>query len=412
MTALASGPPPPPLLGAADQRLWPDELRLLLGDGAGEVLGVAVAAAGGELRSWRPRQVTHQPAQSTVVQYRAEVAWPDHTVTSETIVAATGSRLPAGAAVLDDGTTKVGLWRWPGDPSLPGLAGALDRDRVGRLLDDLGVDGGTLQLRVRAYRPGRRAVVEATGRRGRLFLKVVRPEAVEALHRTHRALAASLPVPDSLGWSEDGVLVLPGLPGRTIRELLRSGHSQLPAPASIGALLNRLPGSLTTGPLRRDHRTSAEHHARVITSVLPSLQGRLDALLADLHDREPADHEVVAVHGDLYEAQILVERGRVVGLLDVDTAGPGHRVDDIANLCAHLSVLALMSEHPKVIRRYGAAVLAHAETTFDRADLRARIAAAVVGLATGPFRVLEPAWPQNTLRRVALAAEWLGGATR
>ena len=409
MTEVAPGSQP---VDAPDPAVWPAELQLLLGEDAAGILAVAAETAGGELQSWRPRQVTHQPGRSTVVQFRADVAWPDGHATSETVVAATGARIPDGAAVLDDGTTKVAVWRWPIDPSLPGLARALDRDRITGLLDELGVDGGSIQLRVRAYRPGRRAVVEATGRRGRLFLKVVRPDRVEALHHTHRSMSAALPVPDSLGWTDDGILVLPGLPGQTLRELLRSGRSQLPAPESIDALLDRLPAELATGPRRRDLLTSAEHHAGVIASVQPALQGRLEDLLADLHGRDLLGHELVPVHGDLYEAQLLVDRGELTGLLDVDTAGSGCRVEDIANLSAHLSVLALMSDRPKVIKRYGAAVLAHAEAHVDRADLRARIAAAVIGLGTGPFRVLEAHWPQATARRVDLAAEWLDGAER
>jgi hypothetical protein len=393
-----------------DREGWPPELRLLLGEGATGLLAAAVDAAGGAMRSWTPRQVTHRPPRSTVVQYRVDVAWPGGRESTETIVAATRDRIPPGAAVLDDGTTQVAVWRWPVDPSLPGLAAALDRDRVAALLDDLGLDGGTVQLRVRAYRPGRRAVIEATGRRGRLFLKVVRPATVEALHRAHRSLAADLPVPDSLGWTDEGVLVLSGLPGRTLRELLRSGSSTLPRPAAVEALLDRLPAELTAGPRRRDLLTAAEHHAVGIASALPSLRARVDGLLADLHTRELLDHDVVAVHGDLYEAQLLVDDGRITGLLDVDTAGAGYRIEDIANFCAHLSVLALVTARPKVINRYGAELLRHAEGRFDRRDLRCRIAAAVIGLATGPFRVLEPHWPQATARRLDLAAEWLDSA--
>jgi aminoglycoside phosphotransferase (APT) family kinase protein len=115
----------------------------------------------------------------------------------------------------------------------------------------------------------------------------------------------------------------------------------------------------------------------------------------------------VPVHGDLYEAQLLVDQGRFTGLLDVDTAGSGQRIDDLANMCAHLSVLALVSDRPRAIRRFGVALLEHAETRFDRVDLRARIAAAVVSLATGPFRVLEPRWAEGTARRLDLAGEWL-----
>jgi len=407
-TSLPRSATAPVLDGASpDAERWPAELKLLLGDEAGGIVGAAAAGAGADLLRWSPRQVTHQPGSSTVVQYRAELAWPDREPTSETIVAATGRRIPKGADVLDDGTTKVAVWRWPIDPSLPGLAVAIDRDRVARLLDDLGVDGGSVQLRVRAYRPGRRAVVEATGRRGRLFLKVLRPEKVEALHDAHRSLARHLPVPDSLGWTDDGIVVLPAVPGQTMRDLLKSAKATLPPPEAIDALLDRLPADLTAGPLRRDMIASAAHHGGVVAATLPSASGQVDDVLGRMHDVEVADHPVVPVHGDLYEAQLLVQGGRFSGLLDVDTAGAGHRVDDIANLLAHLSVLGLVSAHPKPIKRYGAAVLAHAERRYDRTDLRARVAAAVIGLSTGPFRVLEAHWPQNTLRRLELAAAWL-----
>jgi hypothetical protein len=393
-----------------DRHHWPSDLRLLLGEDAAGLVGAAAHGAGAELRSWAPRQVTHQPGSSTVVQYRAELAWPDREPTSDTIVAATGRRIPEGADVLDDGTTRVAVWRWPLDPGLPGVARAIDRDRVAALLDDLGVDGRSLQLRLRAYRPGRRAVVEATGRQGRLFLKVVRPSKVEGLHRLHRDLSSHLPVPDSLGWTDDGVVVLPAVPGTTLRELLRSGSSEVPAPADIDGLLDRLPPSLLAGTPRQGLVEAAAHHGGVVAATLPSAAGQVHDLLGRLAALDLPQHPLVPVHGDLYEAQVLVERGRVSGLLDVDTAGAGHRIDDLANLLAHLSVLGLVSAHPKPVKRYGAAVLAHAEARFDRADLRARVAAGIVGLATGPFRVLEARWEANTRRRLELAAEWLDGS--
>jgi hypothetical protein len=116
------------------------------------------------------------------------------------------------------------------------------------------------------------------------------------------------------------------------------------------------------------------------------------------------------VHGDLYESQLLVDRGRVCGLLDIDTVGSGYRIDDVANFCAHLSVLAQVSDRPRPIKRYGAVLLAHAEAHHDRAELRRRIAAGIVGLATGPFRVLERDWELGTVRRLDLASQWLDGA--
>jgi aminoglycoside phosphotransferase len=410
MTAVANlSTEPVGLPDNGDAERWPAELELLLGEDARGLLDAVVHASGGRLRSWSPRQVNHQPGRSTVVQYRADVERTDGTTATETVVAATGDRIPSGAAVLDDGTTRVGVWAWPFDPSLPGLQQALDPVYAATLLDELGIGTGAVALRVRAYRPGRRAVIEASGSRGRLFLKVVRPAVVESLHATHRQLAASLPVPDSLGWTDRGVLVLPGLPGRTLREVLRSSDEAPPPPQAIGALLDRLPSGLAARSVRRSLLDAADHHAGVIASALPSRRGQVDDLLGELHARDVADHPLVAVHGDLYEAQLLARNGRLTGLLDIDTAAAGHRVEDMANFCAHLSVLARATDRPKAVKRYGSALLAHAEQRFDRADLRVRIAAAVVGLATGPFRVLERNWPHATDRRLELAQEWIDG---
>ena len=405
---------PSPTLPHPEEEAWAPELRLLLGPDAEGLLATVAEIAGGTLVSWRPRQVSHQPGRSTVVQYRAGMSWGAGDSTSETFVAATGDRVPGeGAAIFDDGSTRVAVWRWPQDPYLPGLSDALDPGKVGSLLDDLGVDGGTVRLRTRAYRPGRRAVVEATGRLGRLFLKIVRPERVEALHHRHRSLAQVLPVPESLGWSDRGVLVLTALPGETLRAALRSSRHPAPPPAAIGSLLDRLPDELAEESPRRDLLSAARHHAEIITATVPSAAERVEAVLSALAGGEDDDPgPVIAAHGDLYEAQLLVDRGRITGLLDIDTAGAGLRVDDLANFCAHLSVLAQMSDRPRQIRRFGAALLAHAEDRHPRAVLRRRIAAAVIGLATGPFRVMEAGWKNNTARRLDLAAEWLAGADR
>ena len=52
------------------------------------------------------------------------------------------------------------------------------------------------------------------------------------------------------------------------------------------------------------------------------------------------------------------------------------------------------------------------EREVDPIDLRARTAAAILGLASGPFRVFEPNWPEAVERRVDLAEQWLASALR
>lgn len=401
------------LLDTPDES-WSPDLRLLLGADAEGPLRALIETADGELLSFRPRQVNHQPnratgACATVVQYGAQVRWGDGQIAKETLVMATGGRIPPKAAVLEGDGVRVGIWRWPFDPDLPGLASAVNADAVSALLADLGMGGGTVRLTVRAYRPGRRAVIEASGTHGRVFLKVVRPHRVEALNAKHRLLAQHLPVPHSYGYSAEGILVLQALHGSSLRSALAGAAAPLPPTAALEGLLDRLPLGLAGNPMSGDHLGRAVHYADVVSGCLPEVRARLDELIGRYAELDAGDHPTVAVHGDFYEGQILVDRGRVSGLLDVDTAGTGHRIDEWATMLAHLCVLGLLHPKARRIKRYGAAVLADVETRFPATQLRPRISAAVLGLATGPFRVLLPRWPEQTRRRISLAEEWLAG---
>lgn len=411
-TGTAGGPATSGATTAGPYPAWNPDLQLLLGEEAEGPLRALVDTADGELVSLSPRQVHHQPGQpsrsgSTVVQYAARVRWADGRLAKETLVMATGARIHPNAAIVDSDGVRVGIWRWPYDPDLPALASAVDTDTVRALLADLGLGGGKLRLTVRAYRPGRRAVVECSGTHGRVFLKIVRPHRVEGLHGKHRLLARLLPVPHSYGYSPDGILVLQILPGRSLRGVLTSDTLALPDAVELGGLLDGLPGELAGDPITGVHLERADHYADVVAACLPDERTRLDRLVGRYGHIEAGQYPVVPVHGDFYEGQLLVDRGHVTGLLDVDTAAAGHRIDEWATLLAHLSVLGLLHPKARRIKRYGAELLAQVEGQYPAADVRPRISAAVLGLATGPFRVLLPSWPELTRRRIALAEQWL-----
>jgi hypothetical protein len=386
----------------------------LLTRGADGFLRAAVEAAGGRLVSWRTRHVDHQPGRGVTAGYHVRVRWAGG-VTQERMGACVG-RVPPGAFILDDGDTRVGVWRFPYDPDLPGLPAAYDDASVGGLLGSLGLGslglgGARATLRVRAYRPRRRAVIEAVGPRGRVFLKVVRPRKVAALHERHRLLVgAGVPVPDSLGYTADGVVALQELPGRSLRDALRRGDRVLPPGSALVDLLDRLPPALADLPGRPSWRDRAEHYAAMVAAAVPAHAGLALELGAAL-GAEGGIGPRVPVHGDFYETQVHVHNGRLTGLLDVDTAGPGDRLDDLACLLGHLSVLAQMDRHrAPAINALGARYLAAFERTVDPPDLRCRVAAVVMSLATGPHRVQEPGWPEATAQRLRLAGEWLASA--
>jgi aminoglycoside phosphotransferase len=392
-TAPLLAPAATPALAAG----WPASLQLLLGEGALDLWSAAISPSGAALRSLRATSVSLRADGSATVQYAAELTDAAGEPLPDTLAATTGSRIPPGAAVLSDGAgTDVGLWRWPHDPALPALRRATTATAVRRWLPALGVPAADARLRLRAHRPGRRAVVEVTGAAGRWFLKVVRPADLPGLVARHRLLAGHVPVPEVLATTEDGVLVLPALAGTPMRAVLDDPAAR-PGAAVLTGLLDRLPTAdlpRVRGPVER-----AAGHATVLGLVTPHLRPRLAALTAALTSADLGQHDVVPVHGDLYEAQLLLGGGGVCGLLDVDGLGSGHRIDDLANLLGHLAVLG----HDDYRHELAAAL------PWAPAELAPRVAAVVLGLATGPFRVQSPGWPRATEARLALAERIAAG---
>jgi hypothetical protein len=184
----------------------------------------------------------------------------------------------------------------------------------------------------------------------------------------------------------------------------------LPGPEAVIAVLDHVP------PPAGGHRAPgwrAPEWADLLGRVRPAQADHLAALAGELAGVDAArDEPLVPVHGDLHEAQLLVQRGRISGLLDVDTHGLGRRVDDLATLVGHLSTLAIATGRRTAIERYAARLLDGFDRVVDPVVLRYAVADVVLGLATGPFRVLEPDWPANTDARIALAERWAESARR
>jgi hypothetical protein len=415
VTLTAPAPPASPDL----RRTWPPALRLLLGEEVDALWDAALGPAGGRLVGLRATGTAVQPSGAATVQYAAEVGWADGRRTRESLAATTGARVPLGATVLEsevDGErVRVGVWRWPLDPALPGLAWASRATAAAPRLATLGLADGPVRLRLRSYRPGRRAVIEATTGAGSLFLKVVRPLAVSRLVERHAVLEGSVPVPSVVGCTDDGVVVLPGMPGTPMRELIGGDGAGLPDAAALDELLDALPEAAAHVTAVGRSRPGDAHgrvgdHAAVLSLVAPELAPRLDRLGTVLGAADRGEHPAVPVHGDFYESQLLVEQGAVVGLLDVDTVGRGHRIDDWSTLLGHLALLETTLPAPAAAVRYRAELEEAALRRWPAAQLRPRVAAVLLGLATGPFRVLQDDWAARTEARIALAERWAAPA--
>ena len=387
------------------------ELATLLVAGVPEPLEAAMEAGGVSVAGAEAVQVTYWPGRSVTVRYQTDLIGDG--IQGEHQLVAIGGRVPDGVAVVENGSRRIGVWRVPHDPFLPGLAAALDPPQAAALMARLGVPNEQWATRLVAYRPGKRAVVHvaATGASsgaGSIYLKLLPPDQVERLHEQHRRIALVLPIPESLGVSRaHGLLALRTLSGITLRQALIEGL-EVPAPEDVLALPAVLPvpdGRVPAGsPIER-----APGVARILSFLLPERSRQIAGIIEDIgqETREAG----VPVHGDFYESQVMVDGGRVVGMLDIDTFGWGRPADDPATLLGHLAVLDRSMPGP-AIRSFASRLLWLCDRSLDPIDLRLRVSAVVLGLATGPFRVQRPDWPRMTGARLDLASRWCASAAR
>ncbi|MBT0771167.1 aminoglycoside phosphotransferase family protein [Kineosporia sp. J2-2] len=384
-------------------------LDMLTGPDAAELLEAAVSTAGGRLEGWRVTQVDHRGAVTTVA-YAATVQWP--TGRTDDVLGATSlapgdepPRIP-GTLTLSDGQNRVCVWRLPDDPGLPGLATAMNQQALSSLLTSFGLDSSGLRTDLVSYRPKRRAVIRISAAGGVIYAKVLPPGDVEALHRRHEMLhGAGVPVPHSLGWTDDGLLLLENLPGTPLRRrLLAPGPdltAGLPDPHDVIGVLDRFPPGVLGLNRRRPWSRRAPQYAAMVGEALPAEAERARQLAAVV--AEGLRHTGLGsdpTHGDFYEAQMMVDpAGRLVGLLDVDTVGPGSRADDLACALAHCEALALSSprhaDRSLAMSRLWRPVF---ERQVPAEQLRLSTAGVLMSLATGPHRVQRPNWEDATSR--------------
>ena len=112
----------------------------------------------------------------------------------------------------------------------------------------------------------------------------------------------------------------------------------------LESVLDALPAELMMLAPRPSHLQMVDYHAGVLRCAAADeleVLTRVAEVVEVLHSVEAQPEEMVPVHGDFYEGQLLADDGRVTAVLDIDTAGPGERSDEWATLLAHLSALAL-----------------------------------------------------------------------
>ena len=410
---MTAGPAPEP--GLPD-----DGSALLTSEAVGDLLRAAARHGGGSLVSWRLDHVDANPLQSTTATYRAVIDWPFGR--REELLGASAriegpSPADARAVVFADGRREVAVWLYPHDPDLPALGRAAFPEQLAELFTEqrtfgVPVRSDELALTMVGYRPRRRAVLRATARLPggprTVYVKVVRPRVFGPVLLRHQLLAeAGLPSPPVLFATADGLLVTAQLPGRPLAQAIFDPQQPCRA-ADLVALLDAMPAQVAGLERRAPWVDAVGQYARMVARALPELDRRLarlvEAIDTGLAGLPPGDEPT---HGDFYEAQVFVAGGRVSGVLDVDTIGPGRRADDLGCLIAHLTTVQRMNdEQAERVRQLVADWLAVFDTRVDPVELRLRAAAVAISLATGPYRGQERDWAGET-RMIVGAAEML-----
>lgn len=387
-----------------------DGSGLLTSGEAQEVLTAAVGHRGGRLVSWQLDHVDANPRRSTTATFHTVVEWPFGRRKELIGVSARAdgrTRSDERAVIFGDGSREVAVWLYPDDPDLPGLHRAAFPDRFAAMLTDLGTLGRPVRpdqvhLEVVGYRPRRRAVIKAVvdGSYGPevLFVKALRDQRfAQVLGRHQLLLDAGLPSPRIAAATADYLLVLRELPGRPLAIAIFDDAPPTRAEELV-AVLDAMPAQVAGLDRHRPWADAVDQYATIVAAALPeaepmltSMAGHIRAGLAGIGEGfEPT-------HGDFYEAQLFVDHGRISGILDVDTIGPGRRADDLACLVAHLATVQRMNaDQAARVQRLLTEWLPVFDSRVDPVELRLRAAAVAISLATGPYRGQEPDWQGET----------------
>lgn len=394
-------------------------VALLTGPSAGEMLSLALGE--GILRSWRLRAVNHRPGAGISVGY--SVTWDEvrHKSSAREVrerqdgyVVASTARIPqsrldaAGAVTLYAGDLPVHLWEFPGDPELPALADACDPEAMAGLV-------GECDVELLGYRPTRRAVLRVQTDAGLSYAKVVRPDALDALIARHRVVAdAELPTPRVVVCRPDGLVVTSAVEGESLALSFQSGRDLPSIFRSLTRTLNALPASALDLKYRPAWAERCEHYARAAGAASPELTGRvLDLAAGIMAVRRSADYgPLVPTHGDFYETNLLVSGGRLSGLLDLDSLGPGYRADDWGCLLGHLSVLPGLSDKYAGARQIQEDWYRRASHDADPAAIAASAAGVVLSLVASARQRGRADWKDQAHSRLVVAEEWLARANR
>lgn len=365
--------------------LDPGALAELVATGSPELAGEPVVC----------RYLRYKPGTSLVASVRAgdedllvEVYRPDDGKLAKHVSHAARR----GALRALDGEHGVIVADAVADRALPGIAAVRERYGMSRSV---------------VYKAGRRWV----GADGARAVKVHRPADLAQVVSGSRLVGTRLPTPGvrhvdaPLGIVETEFVAGTGLRGLEHREraeavfrtgaaLARLHTADTPVPAGARAGRGAVPaGDERIGPLAIDG----------VCAVLPELASRARAVAAAVEAETSAPTILAVVHGDFSADQIMVrDDGRIV-VLDLDRAGIGEPLGDLARWRA---AAAVEGEGDDDTERLLAGYETAAAVDRDRLDRLS--AGAVLARLVEPFRLRHPDWRIRVERLMSQAERWAG----
>lgn len=408
------------------------DIEWLSGPEAVDALAAALEPDGVELVAAQVHEVHHRPGAGVTVGYDVRIVAPGTPERAEYLLATTADVGSHGDPASPDsgpivelelGERTLHVWRHPMDPLLPGLAVASDIDEARRRLEsdvgfaelqgdpDLaGAEDGRTFLELIGYRPLRRAVLSLSYPTKRVYLKVVRPDLLDGMLARNR-YAEPAGAPEVLAVWPEAVLVFAEAQGEPLPELLARDGAAGVDPFEFIRCLDALDPAAVELTARVSWAHRARQYAPAAHNVLPDEVERIDVIAAAVEKllAQVPETGLVATHGDFHAANILMTNSAISSLLDVDTVGPGQRVEDLACLIGHLSVLPGLApdsypEVPTTLLRW----LAAFDTVVDPIALRAHASGVVLSLLASMPTVLSPAELTDAHERLE-TAEWLLG---
>lgn len=261
----------------------------------------------------------------------------------------------------------------------PQIGVLTDHDVMGRLLSDaLAAPVHVSEIEPIRHKPGRRCLLRyrlEVCRDGATEVRVVYAKAfasgrgphvlaaLEALHAATSGAGGPL-VPEPLGYLDDlQVLLLAELPGDPVEPRLLAGDGAVAQ--DVATALYRLHHSRALLPRRH----GLERELAPLPERVASLSGKLPELAPAAHAclvlalrgaSRPWAWRWLPLHRDCHPDQVLVAVGRVA-FVDLDDAATGEPAVDVANLMAHVRLLAIrhpgaaeavMSAHGAIRSRY------------------------------------------------------------